>query len=431
MNKARGFFAGILRNRKKHWFIQRKHIVSYITLILILAFGLRFFQLEKRTLFSGEATNELLALEMLSTGKTPFLLGYPVATYIPNLYTTPWFWYLLLPLFNLFHGNPLVFIILHPLLGTLGIYFLYRAGKLFHSEAAGLFAAFIYATWMVIINLDRSVWNVGLIPFAVNLVLWAAVMAIKTNQKKFFVLLGVLLGLAISLHYQLIILTMGLLLWIDRKNRHHLPWAFLPIIFSFLPVLIYDVTHQFATAIAFSQAIRSLADGSRQYSTNYFFYQFYPVLILIFGVWLAKASRKIAVGLLTLFAFWQFNSFITYRVNPNYTQRKIFIFRLLTFWSPERGIIFLVNDRPYFEYGYLLLYFGRGRGVTADSITRFEHKDSDAKQGDTMNIKRLAVDLDGFSKSEAAEFINSGKAILVIDEDRLKLLAVSSGAEEK
>jgi len=416
---------------RKHRFVRQKHIISYITLILILAFGLRFFQLEKRTLFSGEATNELLALQMLSTGKTPFPLGYPVATYIPNLYTTPWFWYLLLPVFNFFRGNPLVFIILHPLLGTLGIYFLYRAGKLFHSEAAGLFAAFIYASWMVIINIDRSVWNVGLIPFAVNLVLWAAVMAIRTNQKKFFVLLGGLLGLAISLHYQLIILTLGLLLWIGRKNRHYLPLVLLPIIFSFLPVLVYDTAHQFVTSIAFRQAVRSLADGSRQYSTNYFFYQFYPVLILIFGGWLAEASRKIVVGLLALFAVWQFNSFIAYRVNPNYAQRKIFIARLLAFWSPERGIPFIVNDRPYFEYGYLLLYFGRDRGVSADSITRLEHNDSVTKQADILRIRNLAVNLDAFSSFEAAELINQGKAVLVIDEDRLKLLSVSSETQEK
>ena len=145
----------------------------FILLIIAVAAIVRFWMLEERTLFSGEATMELNAIEKLISGEASWLVGLYAATYVSGeLHTTPWFLYLMAPVFLLFGGNPVAFMVLHPLLGVIGIYFLYRAMTILVSRKSGLIAASIYATWMTMINLDRSVWSLGLIPTTVNLIFY-------------------------------------------------------------------------------------------------------------------------------------------------------------------------------------------------------------------------------------------------------------------
>lgn len=404
---------------------------NQLLLILILAIGFifRFWRLEDRVLFSGEATNEMLALQMLTNGETSPLLGYPVATYLPNLFTTPWIWWLILPIFIFFKGNPLPFLILHPLLSLFGIFCLYLTGKLIHSDKAGLIAAFLYASWMYLVNIDRSVWNVGLIPTFVNFLLLAGARAYKQPTPRSFLLLGLILGLAISLHYQLLVSTFIILLYVLLKRRRFFLWPAAAVIVSLLPILIYDLSHQFITATAFLQAVKSLSDGSRHYATGYFWYQFLPPTVLLSAVALSKITRQRLVFILTFFAAWQFILFKNYQIKPNFSQRVKLIKQILSYWRPDSSLTILINDRPYFEYGYLLLYYGRSLGVTEDSIARLEHDGSKNNDKQIKLIRNSSLDTDAFSPSETTEMmslLDSQQAILVLDEDKTKLLPIES-----
>lgn len=394
-----------------------------IILIIAVAVIFRFWDLEKRTLFSGEATMELNAIDELIRGETSPLVGLYAATYVPGeLHTTPWFLYLMTPIFLLFQGNPMAFIVLQPLLGVISIYFLYQAVTILVSRKAGLIAASIYATWMTMVNLDRSVWSLGLIPTTVNLIVYAAAKARHTQNPRWFFFLGILLGFSVSLHLQMLAIMVLTLAWVFVTARRFFLWTLVPVTVSFLPLVLFDITHHFQTAAAFPKTVVSLFDGTRPYSSSYFIYQFLPFLIVGASVVLSRIHRNVAILIFGGFFMFQLKAFMTYAAHPNFVERRALIHDLLEFWTPEDGLTVFINDRSYFEYGYLLLYYGRDRGVRSDNVTKLEHPKPTQEIIEKVRAKATVID----GKDIAFAQIKNKESLLLLDEDRLKLLPTSA-----
>lgn len=394
-----------------------------IVFIIVVAAIFRFWNLEERTLFSGEATMELNAIEKLISGETSRLVGLYAATYVPGeLHTTPWFLYVTAPIFLMVQGNPVAFMVLHPLLGVMSIYFLYRAVTFLVSSKAGLITATIYATWMTIVNLDRSVWSLGLIPTAVNLVMFTAAKAWTTQRKTWWIALGVVLAFSISLHLQMLATTGLVLALVFYKARRFFFWTLTPVILSFLPLLLYDFTHQFQTVTAFPKTIFSLFDGTRPYSTSYFIYQFFPFLIVGASVVLSRIHRNVAVFIIGGFLMFQLQAFMTYATHPNFVERLTLTHDLLEYWTPDERLTVFINDRSYFEYGYLLLYYGRDRGVRSENVTKLEHPKPTQELIEKVRAK--AKEIDRYDAAFAE--IKSKESLLLLDQDRLKLLPTNA-----
>lgn len=401
---------------------------SFLAILAILSIAVffRFWKLEERTLFSGEATAEFVVLRNIATGKQSPLLGYSIAPYVKGgLYTTPWVWWILAPIWKLTDGNPSVFIVLHPLVGVVSIWLLYRAGVLFYSKKAGLFAALIYASSMTIANVDRSIWSPSFIAPLVNSALFFLAKTLTSSGKKWPLLLGIALGLFPSLHFVTLLLCAlfsGIVFW--RKRKLFL-WSLLPLFLSFLPLLAYDLIHEFVLVSALFKALAGFGDGTRTYSFSYFFYQFYPILILIAAIALTKVHRHISIGAVSLFLIWQTNLFLTYRVSPNYKERKALILTLLEFWRKEQSITIYMNDKPFFEYGYLFLFLGQDDGVIEDSITVLTPSPEDKERAFQL-VRQKARDLDSVPLHDVEALLKLKKGVLVLDQDKLKILPYSS-----
>lgn len=396
---------------------------SLFILIIVVAAIFRFWNLTERTLFSGEATMELNAIEKLISGETSRLVGLYAATYVPGeLHTTPWFLYLMAPVYLLFDGNPVAFMVFHPLLGVVSIYFLYRAVTMLSSQKAGLIASAIYATWMTIVNLDRSIWSLGLIPTTVNLMMFIGAKAWITQKRSSFIYVGTVLAFSISLHLQMLAVTGLALTLVFTVARRFFVWTLTPIVLSFVPLALFDLTHRFQTVAAFPKTIFSLFDGTRPYSSSYFIYQFLPLLIVGTSVVLSRINRNIALLIITGFLLVQTRALVVYETHPNFVERQTLSRDLLEYWTPEDGLTVFINDRSYFEYGYLLLYYGRDRGVRADNVTKLEHPKLTQQLIEKVRAKARKIE----SKDVAFAQVKNKESLLLLDEDRLKLLPTSA-----
>lgn len=394
-----------------------------IVFIIVVAAVFRFWNLGERTLFSGEATMELNAIEKLISGETSRLVGLYAATYVPGeLHTTPWFLYLMAPVFLAFRGDPRAFIVLHPLLGVIGIAVLYRAVTILVSRKTAIIAATLYATWMTIVNLDRSVWSLGLIPTTVNLVMFTAAKAWTAQRKTWWIALGTILGFSISLHLQMLAITGLTLTLVFIIARRFFVWTLLPVVLSFLPLALFDLTHHFQTVAAFPKTIVSLFDGTRPYSASYFIYQFFPFLIIGTSAVLSRIHRNVAILIIGGFLMLQLQAFITYSAHPNFVERRALSHNLLEYWTPEDGLTVFINDRSYFEYGYLLLYYGRDQGVRSDNVTKLEHPKPTQQLIEKVRAKAREIE----SKDVAFAQVKNKESLLLLDEDRLKLLPLSA-----
>lgn len=393
--------------------------------IVILAAVLRLWKLPERTVFSGEANNVLNAMTDMLSGKRSIFQGQRAASYVEILSSTPWYIYLMLPVLTAANRNPIAVMYFQPLLSLIGIYFLFRAGEIWHSTKAGLFAAFIYTVLMPLINLDRSVWSVGLLPFSVNLILFTLAKAAISPSKINYLMLGFAMGFSLSLHFSSIISCLIALIFIATcKNRNgYIKWLILPIILSFLPLILYDLNHNFANSRGLFLVAKSFLDKTRPYGSGYFAFQFYPPIVLLAGITLASIPKLIGLLIVLMLFTSQIKLFIDYRAIPNYPQRYKLIEELLSFWK-EPGMKVFFNDKSSFEYTYLMRYLSNKKGIDYRSILTLEPKWEYFGGQKIVEIRQMAIDFKPDQKNQVENFIRQNKAILMIDQEKIKLLPI-------
>src|SRR3989338_694215 len=173
----------------------------FITLVLAIFF--RLWRVSELMVFSGETNNLFYYLTSYLTGEKPWLLGLEAAQYVHHLFHLPWYlWAMVLP-FVLGGGNPLVFAIVHAIIGATAAYFLYKALTLLGLSRIGLLAAFGYAVFLPMANIERFISPVSLVPFGTIMTLFFLVYAYRRQRAVWFSLLGFWAGAAVSFNYAL------------------------------------------------------------------------------------------------------------------------------------------------------------------------------------------------------------------------------------
>lgn len=399
---------------------------SVLALLLIVGLGgvFRFLDIEKRTIFSGEATNHLFSIARLVDRQESLLVGFPVATYINiPVYTTPWVKYLLAIPYMIFRGNPLSFIFLNSFLGVLGAVLVFYSGKRLISTRVGFYASAIYATWMTVVNLDRSVWNVGLIPFFAALAMYLFSGSYRKPSRKSFFLSGLSLALALSIHLEFFVLAAIEIAVLYKSAKQFSKYLLIPILISFLPLIVYDFSHNHEEIRGLIKIISSLFDGRRPYGSAYFWYQFIPPLTLFASYLLSLINTSIAILALGLFVFWQFRLFISYRAFPNYNERYELVDNLLVFWENNRTLPIYFNDKTSYEYGYLLTYISQKRGIDINEVLILsDEEQSRSNLQSRLDLRRAALEVTSIPEQRVAESLKKREFMLMVDEERLKLI---------
>ncbi len=220
-----------------------------LILLLVLTCGLfwRFVNFENRwTLGQDQARDVIVARYLLEEGIMP-LIGPPSSlgyfSFGPYYYWIIMFFVSVFPTLN---GAWIGF----ALLSTLSVTFITIIGKLLAGSRGmlvfGLLGAFASAS----IFHSVDVLNPMLVPFFVSLALLAVVLIVEKQLVHFAIILGLAIGLAINAHFQaigLMCLLPALLFLGKLGKKQNLIIAVevtVGFLFTFLPLLYYNFTHQ-------------------------------------------------------------------------------------------------------------------------------------------------------------------------------------------
>lgn len=343
--------------------------IIVLAAILAIALFLRVWQLPERMVFSGETNNMLYYVESYLRGEKPILMGLEAAQYVHHLFHLPWYLWLMIPLFVFGHGNPLVFAWFHAIIGAANTFLLYRIGSRW-SGRVGILAAFIYAVWMRTIAIDRFVSPVSLVPFGVITSIWLFLWVRSRPSVWSFLAVGFWIGAAVSFHYALLAMVLMMLVWIGLMHRRYFISTFIGVIVAFSPIIIFDLGHQFFNLTGFWYVGKSLFDETRPYSSSHFGYQLLPIAILVVAWILSKTARSISVIAIFAFSVVQLQQFTRYEVHPNYRDRLNIVEKVLSYW--DDGISVYFKDESSFDYGYLLRYETKQRGLDPKGIEIYE-----------------------------------------------------------
>lgn len=314
-----------------------------ITLILVLAAVLRLYNIGKYMTFLGdEGRDSLVALGILQGHFT--LLG-PRAS-AGNFFTGPIYYYMMAPFLWLFHLNPVGPAVMVAIFGIATVYLIYYIGNEFFDKITGLSAAALYAISPLVITYSHSSWNPNTVPFFSLLTLYILYKAV-TNSKswKYYLLVGLLLGICIQLHYislfLAVIVAVSLILmhWFLNKKLLLVPLIlnyleiFLGFLIGFSPFILFEVRHGFPNTKTIIQFITS-DTTSHSYATYSSFYQ--PVTDVFFRLF----GRLI----------FNYPSSVDYK---NYSMQFLQIFGLIVLVSAIASIVVLLLHKN--KYVVILL----------------------------------------------------------------------------
>jgi len=191
---------------------------NLIFLILVFAAGifLRIYKIETNYYFTGELGKELLYMYKYASGHTLPLVG--MATSHEWLSYGPFYYWLMIPVFNIFSGNPFILFWVGLTVSVLGIISVYLVFKKIINEKVALLSAMVAALSPIFIWQTRlsklHIFFFLIIPAVTYLLylLWQ-------GKKKWLIPAGLLFGILFSFHFsQIPILGVVILLLLIKRN---------------------------------------------------------------------------------------------------------------------------------------------------------------------------------------------------------------------
>ncbi|MBI2032929.1 MAG: glycosyltransferase family 39 protein [Candidatus Levybacteria bacterium] len=266
------------------------HILLFC--ILILAAYLRLYKIEGYMTFLGDEGRDALVIYNILHGKLT-LLG-PTAS-VGGFFMGPIYYYLVAPFYWLFGYSPVGASVFVALLSVATVFLVWKISKEFFGTSAGIVASFLYATSPLVITYSHSSWNPNVMPFFTLLTLYILYKAVRSKNSWLFILVGILYGIDIQLHYTelfvgLIIMLYVLLTEIWRQGRRISfsevfetlkkgIWIFGGFLIGFSPFLAFEVRHEFPN----TKSIISFIFGSPDTGgDNRFLYTVFDVFFRIF-----------------------------------------------------------------------------------------------------------------------------------------------------
>ena len=358
--------------------------------IMILAVFFRFWRVNELMVFSGETNNLFYYLTSYLAGEKPWLLGLEAAQYVHHLFHLPWYlWTMILP-FVLGNGNPLVFAVFHALVGMVAAYFLYRTLTLLGSSRSGLLAAFGYAAFLPIANVERFISPVSFVPFGTIMTFYFLVLSHQRQKPIWFVLLGFWTGVAVSFHYAMLLTVTVVLGWTWWKNRKFFLATIAGLVLAFSPLIIFDLRNNFFNLTGLWFVAKSLVGETRPYGSSHFLYQAYPIVAIFTAVLISRLPKKLLAVICGIFLLIQFRELSLYEVHPNLKDRYQIINELLSQW--DNGITINFRGQSSFDYAYLLRLEAGKKNLDSNKIVIYEPWQPENNAGLIVENDRVRFD---------------------------------------
>lgn len=246
-----------------------KKILPLIFLLVVLSVGsfLRLYRIREYAAFLGDEGRDVLVVKRMIVDHKLTLLG-PI-TSVGNIYMGPVYYYFMVPFLWLWKFDPVGPAIMVALFSVATIYLIYKLGSDFFQPAIGLMASFLYAISPLTIIYGRSSWNPNVVPFFSLLVIYSLMRAFIKNQKIYFVVAGLSLGVLVQLHYVTLIFIPVLVIFavIFRKKLtiRDIILFIISFVTSYSPFILFEIRHDFVNTKAVWRFIwqqNSQAEGS-------------------------------------------------------------------------------------------------------------------------------------------------------------------------
>src|SRR3990172_670436 len=181
----------------------KKVALVILLAIIILAAFLRLYRISDYLNFLGDEGRDVMVVRNILHGDLTFLGPRSSAG---DFYLGPIYYYLMAPFLFLSNYHPVGPAIMDALFRIATVYLIFRIGSEFFGRKAGLIAALLYSISPLVIIHSRSSWNPNVMPFFSIAALYSAYKGIERKNFYLLGLSGVLLGIALQLHYLTIFL---------------------------------------------------------------------------------------------------------------------------------------------------------------------------------------------------------------------------------
>ena len=221
--------------------------------VLVIFLFLRFYQLPQRTIFNWDQERDAFEVQKILSGD-PSLIG-PRVLGPQGFFLGPYFYYLLAPFYFLTGGHPQAIVYFLIVLNLVFFLAAYLIVKKIWGEKTALIFLFLWTINPAAI--ETVAWNPTLIPLMIILI-WFTL-----SQKSYF-WLGLSLSLAINFHFQAVFLAPFILLflfWQRELSGKNLGKAALGFFLPFIPLLLFDLRHNFLNFKLLGQFIKERGEG--------------------------------------------------------------------------------------------------------------------------------------------------------------------------
>ncbi|MDO8657323.1 MAG: glycosyltransferase family 39 protein [Candidatus Levybacteria bacterium] len=222
-----------------------------IAAILIAAAFLRIYRIDGYMTFLGDEGRDALIVYNILHGRLTFL--GPTAS-VGGFFMGPIYYYFMAPFLLLFNYNPVGPAVMVALFGVATVFLIYKVGSEFFNKKTGFIACTLYAVSPLVIGYSRSSWNPNLMPFFSLITIYIFYKAVKSNKNKYFILCGILYGIAIQLHYIELFLGVAIFLYIPiirffskeffRIIKDYV-YIFIGFVIGWSPFLTFEIRHSF------------------------------------------------------------------------------------------------------------------------------------------------------------------------------------------
>ncbi len=221
----------------------------FLVVILLFAAYLRLYKIGNYLTFLGDEGRDVLVVKRMIVDHKFTLLG-PTAS-VGGFFLGPIYYYFMLPFLWAWQLDPVGPAVMVGLFGIATVYLVYRVGRSFFGEIAGLVAASLYAVSPLVIAYSRSSWNPNVVPFFAVLLVYVLWKMTEKRASYYPLLVGVILGIGIQLHYLFLFLFVVVGLWylIHRAKINldkTIAWTLGGFLIGASPFIAFEVRHDFA-----------------------------------------------------------------------------------------------------------------------------------------------------------------------------------------
>lgn len=325
--------------------------VFLIGLVFTLFIFFRLYNLDKRLIFDWDQERDAYLVKQLLIDHKPTLIG-PRVVSETGFFLGPYFTYLLVPFYLLTNLHPqglLYFIVFYNLIFFLFGYFILK--KFFGLQQSLVFL-FLWAVNFLLIEYDIIPWNPVFVPLGVILTWLILYRIFKNNVTGDWLFLGLSLGFFVNMHFQFIFMILFSIFFLTfyqiiKKafDFKKIVVAILGFLVMFIPLLIFDLRHNFLNIHAlinffFSPEARVDHDPNVWFTVFTYFLQ---PLIYTRSELLAK-----------LFYFASLLIIVYLSIKKEKFQ-KLFYYSTLFLWLVFPLFFILYGKRPS-EYYFVFLY---------------------------------------------------------------------------